>query len=237
MGPVTHGLVSWWVANARPLARRDRLLVFLAGVLPDLDGLPIVVSRELYFRWHHIACHNLGFGLVCFVLVAALAEKRLAAVGLACLSFHLHLAADYFGSGGWDGRYIHVWALPYLYPLVGGWEGATFVGPAWYWNAWQWPLASWINQLVSMVGVAGLIYTAVHLDRTWFEFVAPGFDLQFCATLRKWFGGKGAEGKIVADSGFIRRSLAVLCVVATWACVLAALHADGNRLVERGGGW
>lgn len=236
MGPVTHGLISWWVANARPMARRDRLLVFLAGVLPDIDGLPILFSRDLYFRWHHIACHNLCFGLICFGLIALLAEKRLLCVGLAFVSFHLHLAGDYFGSGGWDGRFLHVWPLPYLYPLVGGWDGDTFVGPAWYWNTWQWPLSSWINQLVSMIGLAGLIYTGVYLDRTWFEFVTPRFDEQFCATLRKWFGKKQAEEKMAGDSPLVRRSLAVLCVVATFACVLAALHADGSRYVDRGAG-
>lgn len=230
MGPVTHGLVSWWTANALPLSRRDRLLVFLVGIAPDLDGLPYIVSPELYFRWHHILCHNLFFGLGCFALTAIFAKQRWRSVGLACVAFHLHLACDYFGSGGWDGHYVYIWPLPYLYPLIGSGEADNFIGPAWYWNPWQWPLSSWINQAASIVVFAGFLYTGTRLDRTWFEFVTPGFDRQFCQTLRKWFGGQVAENDL-DGTRMVRRSLAVLCVVATFACVLAAMHANGSPFV------
>src|SRR5579883_1782633 len=46
MAPVTHALLSWWTANVATLRRRDRLAVFLAGVLPDLDGLGLLFSRR-----------------------------------------------------------------------------------------------------------------------------------------------------------------------------------------------
>jgi len=231
MSPAAHGLISWWVANVRPLSRRDRLLVFLTGMAPDLDGLSIVAGLDAYLRWHHVVCHNLLFGLVCFALTAVLAQERRACVLLGCLSFHLHLASDYFGSGGWDGRHVHVWVLPYLYPFVGGWDGPTFVGPAWYWNPRQWPLSSLINVALSLVGLAGMIYTGVRLNRTWFEFVVPRFDEGFCQALRHWFGGQQAETWSPREARWVRRSLVVLCVVATWACVFAALHATGERLV------
>ena len=40
MNPVTHLLVGWTVANASGLEkRRDRFLVSVAGIIPDLDGL------------------------------------------------------------------------------------------------------------------------------------------------------------------------------------------------------
>ena len=56
MHPVTHLLLSWTVAEAARLERKDRTLVTLAGVLPDLDGLGAVAeiatsdsARPLYW--------------------------------------------------------------------------------------------------------------------------------------------------------------------------------------------
>jgi len=42
MSPVTHFLTGWVLANTAQLDRRDRLLVTLSAVVPDLDGLSII---------------------------------------------------------------------------------------------------------------------------------------------------------------------------------------------------
>ena len=42
MSPITHFLASWNLAQLCRLSPRDRLLVTVAGVAPDLDGLGIV---------------------------------------------------------------------------------------------------------------------------------------------------------------------------------------------------
>ena len=42
MHPASHALLSWLVADAKPLPRRDRILIFAGGLLPDLDGLAIL---------------------------------------------------------------------------------------------------------------------------------------------------------------------------------------------------
>src|SRR2546421_7942338 len=50
MNPVTHFLAGWLLANAAPLECKERALVTLAGVIPDLDGLGIVaevLTKEL----------------------------------------------------------------------------------------------------------------------------------------------------------------------------------------------
>jgi len=39
MNPVSHLLISWVAANIPDLSSRDRALVTLAGVVPDIDGL------------------------------------------------------------------------------------------------------------------------------------------------------------------------------------------------------
>src|SRR5262245_15594245 len=116
MAPGTHALVSWWTANVLPLSRRDRFVVLLAGMLPDLDGLTLFVSEEAYLRYHHVVSHNLLGCLLWTALVAVLAKEKRKCAALAFLCWHLHLMCDYFGSGG-ENR--EIWVLPYLYPAVG----------------------------------------------------------------------------------------------------------------------
>jgi hypothetical protein len=220
MAPGTHALIGWWTANVLPLTRRDRFLVFLGGVLPDLDGLGLVFSQDAYFTYHHILCHNL---LGCFVWALVpllLARERLPGVTLTVLNWHLHLACDYFGSRGpWDNP---PWVLPYLYPFLGGWSHGEFVGPAWYWNPWQWPLNAWPNLVFTLIGLVGWVYVAVRLDRTWFEFVWRRFDVEVCRMLRRWFGGRVAEQWSAREGAVIRRGYIVLTVLALLACVVAA---------------
>src|SRR5438874_7266388 len=92
MAPGTHAFVSWWTANVIPLSRRDRLVVFLAGILPDLDGLTLLHSEEAYIRYHHVVSHNLLGCLLWTGFAALLAKQRARCAALACLCWHLHLA-------------------------------------------------------------------------------------------------------------------------------------------------
>jgi hypothetical protein len=223
MAPGTHALIGWWTANVLPLSRRDRFLVFLGGVLPDLDGLGLFVSREAYLTYHHVLGHNLIGCVVWAAVTAAAAQNRLRCAALAVLNWHLHLAADYFGSRGpWD---TPPWVLPYLYPFVGHYAGDEFVGPAWYYNPWQWPLNAWPNTAFTLAGLAGWVYVAVRLDRTWFEFVSPWFDREVCRMLRKWFGGTPTEQWSPAEGALIRRTYVAAAVASLLACVLAASRA------------
>lgn len=224
MAPGTHALISWWTANVFPLSRRDRLLVFLGGILPDLDGIGLLFSHRAYFEYHHIVLHNLLACTAWAMIAAVIAKQRLLVAALTAINWHLHLACDYFGSRGpWD---TPPWVLPYLYPFVGGWNNHEFVGPAWYWNPWQWPLDSWRNTLATLIGIVGWVYIAIRLDRTWFEFIWRRFDIELCKMLRKWFGGtvtadwSAREGKVIRFS-FAVGVLLVLsaCVVAGWAAV------------------
>ena len=70
MSPITHFLLGWTVASAAPsLNRRERAVVTIAGVIPDIDGLGIVAeiltrNSERPLNWwseYHHALHNIGF--------------------------------------------------------------------------------------------------------------------------------------------------------------------------------
>jgi hypothetical protein len=223
MAPGTHALIGWWTANVLPLSRRDRFLVFAGGVLPDLDGLGLLISSELYEKYHHILCHNLLGGLVWSTLSAIFARDRTRCFLLAMLNWHLHLACDYFGSRG--PMTDPPWVLPYLFPLVGHWSGNEFVGPPWYWNPWQWPLSSWPNLLVTAMAEVGWVYIAVRLDRTFIEFIWPRLDREICRALRKIFGGKPVENWEGTEARVVRSTYLVVTVAAFFACIVAASRA------------
>src|SRR4051794_187315 len=103
MSPMTHAFVGWWTANVVPLSRRDRGVVWLAAVLPDLDGLGLLFNDAAFETWHRILCHNLLGCVIWTGLAAGLGRARLSCATLAFLNWHLHLVCDYFGSAGPDG--------------------------------------------------------------------------------------------------------------------------------------
>jgi hypothetical protein len=139
---LTHIGLSWLVASVARTSRRDRWLVTLAGVLPDLDGAGIVWSHDAYLAAHRAVGHGLLFGvlLVAFALWRADARWRTAA--LTALSFHLHLVLDVVGTDGLPVRYF--WP-------VSDW--------AWSYGG-HWALASWPNALVMAATLLGVMLVA-----------------------------------------------------------------------------
>src|SRR3954447_3952095 len=102
--------------------RRDRALIALAGVAPDLDGIGIVpevltAHSQHPLRWfsdyHHVLGHNIGFALLA-TIAAYLICRSWKTTALAFLGFHLHLFFDLIGARGPDG---YQWPLPYLSPF------------------------------------------------------------------------------------------------------------------------
>src|SRR5258708_25544915 len=146
MSPVTHFLTGWVFATCAKLGPRDRAIVTLASVAPDLDGLGIIpelLTRNsahplLWFSLYHHALHTLAFGLVIAAVAFALAMQRWKTGLLALVSFHLHLFEDFMGSRGPDGDQ---WPIQYLKPF-----SST---PQLTWQG-QWQLNAWPNILLTV---------------------------------------------------------------------------------------
>ena len=110
MSPITHFLTGWIIANASDsLNTRERAMITVAGVAPDLDGLgivPEVLTRNTahpllwWSEYHHVLGHNVGFGLLLTTIAFLVAMRRWSTAGLVFLSFHLHLLCDLIGSRG-----------------------------------------------------------------------------------------------------------------------------------------
>src|SRR3954453_6299709 len=124
----------------RATERRDRALVTIACVIPDVDGfglIPQVLTANsahplMWFSLYHHSLHTLLFAVVVAALVFAFSQHKWLTALLAFASFHLHLLEDVLGSRGPDG---YQWPIPYLKPFSGfeiSWRG-------------QWALNAWPN--------------------------------------------------------------------------------------------
>ena len=186
MSPVTHFFIGWLTANTSRIERRERMLVTVAGIAPDADGLVVLgdflagqstQQLELWSRYHHILGHNIGFAVLLTALAALLARKRkILVAALAGISFHLHLLGDLLGSRGPDG---HQWPMPYLLPFSNAWQ--------WVWEG-QWVLNSWQNLLITVSVLGTSFYLAWKRGYSPLEMISVKADQGFIAALRKRFG-------------------------------------------------
>ena len=187
MNPVTHLLAGWAVASTAELTRRDRALVTIAGVIPDVDGVGMVAeiatrNSERPLLWwsdyHHVVGHNITFA-ACYPVVAfALGTKRWRTAALAFASFHLHLLGDLLGGRGPDGDQ---WPIPYLWPFS--------EHPQLTWGG-QWALNAWPNFVVTGILLAFMFYWAWKKGHSPLGIVSVRADMAFVETLRNRFPPK-----------------------------------------------
>jgi membrane-bound metal-dependent hydrolase YbcI (DUF457 family) len=185
MSPVTHFLTGWVISNCAKLNRKERAIVTLACVAPDLDGLGIVpelLTRNsshplLWFTFYNHALHTMVFALVIAALAFALAGRRWKAAALALVSFHVHLVQDLLGSRGPDG---YQWPIPYLSPFLPKVQ-LTWSG--------QWGLNAWPNVAITVVLLAITLWMAARRGFSPLEMISMKADVVFIRTLRQRFTG------------------------------------------------
>ncbi|HEX3624261.1 MAG TPA: metal-dependent hydrolase [Verrucomicrobiae bacterium] len=191
MSPITHFFMGWAVANSVPsLGKRDRAIVTLASVVPDLDGLGIIAekltqnsSHPLYWwsDYHHVLGHNLGFALVVTVLAAIIARQKLKTTPLAFFSFHLHLVADLVGARGPDGQQ---WPIPYLLPFSNKLQ-LTWAG--------QWALNAWPNVVITALLMLLALVLARRRGFSPLEMFSAKADAALVSALRSRFPIRAAK--------------------------------------------
>ncbi len=148
MNLIVHTELSWLAAQALP-RRRDRAIVTLAGVAPDLDALTLLGGTDFYGTYHHVISHGYVAALIVALCAAAAARERVKVALLALATFHLHLLCDLAGSGpGW--------------PLLYFWPTSRH---EWFWSG-QWDLASWQNGVIALVASFACLGMAFPLRRT-----------------------------------------------------------------------
>jgi hypothetical protein len=173
------------VANAAKLSNRDRAIVALAGVAPDIDGIGLAVEFATrgnadpvlwYSNYHHVLAHNVTFASLCYLLAFGLAQRRCVTGALAFLAVHVHLLGDLLGSGALDG---YPWPIPYLAPFSDAWQMV--------WSG-QWALSSWQNKLITVLLMTVALYLAWRRAFSPLSLIWPRGDRVFVKTLRARFG-------------------------------------------------
>ncbi|MBZ5629036.1 MAG: metal-dependent hydrolase [Acidobacteriia bacterium] len=180
MNPVTHFLSGWVPANITPFNRRDRALVALSCVVPDVDGLgaiPEVLTKHsahplTWLSDYHHMLHNVAFALLVSVAAFALATRRWKTALFALLAFHVHLLEDVAGSRGPAHDY---WAVPYLLP---------FSRVSWTWSG-QWALNSWQNITLTILLLMITFWLAWARGYSPLEMVSTKGDAAFVDALRQ----------------------------------------------------
>jgi inner membrane protein len=186
VSPSTHFIASWLVASATTDNARDRKLVTLAGVLPDLDGLGMVVdvgggwitgnyeAFNYYHRYHHYLTHGWPGALVICGILTLFARRKLRTALLCLLTFHLHLLCDLIGSRGPGPE--DFWPILYSRPL--------FRNPVWIWHG-QWPLYGWQNGVIFAVLFLLALWVSARKGVSFLEFFGRRVDSTFVKMLQK----------------------------------------------------
>ena len=185
MSPITRLLASWTVAAKTTDNPRDCRLVTLAGILPDADGLGLLIDlpnrllfhKETFFypQYHHWLLHGALGAFLISAAMACFARQRWRVALLALIVFHLHLFCDFVGSRGPSPN--DIWAIFYFGPFN--------TLPMWMWQG-QWRLDGWQNRVITIA----LLFWALWLASRRNDSVVGVFnrkaDKIFVSVLRKW---------------------------------------------------
>lgn len=190
MSPITHFLASWVVADTVLEDDRDKMLVAVAGVLPDVDSFGIVCDAisprvggpqtSLYADLHHFLFHGLAGVAVLSALVAWKGRDKLKVFVWAFIVAHLHLLCDFLGSRGVTDSPEDLWPIYYFGPFTRG-QGVFL------WQD-QWKLNGWQNVSFTIVLLLWVFYEAWRFDRSPFRPIWPRVHAEFVKTLRARFG-------------------------------------------------
>ncbi len=181
MSPITHLLASWIIASKTTDNLRDRRLVSLAGIAPDLDGLGLVADiikggdPYYYPTYHHWLGHGLAGALVCSAFLTCFARRKGRVFLLAMLMFHLHLLCDLAGSRGPEPK--DLWPIYYFGPFS--------YRSIWVWKH-QWGLDAWPNRIISVVLFVWALWIATKLGDSFVGVFNRKVDRIVVAVLQKW---------------------------------------------------
>ncbi len=140
--------MSWLSSNLIKINVRERRIITVSGIAPDIDGIGLLFdpvlkiagySLNIWGEYHH-SLHNLGFCLLVTMAAYLISTvNKFKVAGMAFIIFHLHLLCDLIGSRGPDG---YQWPISYLEPFSGV---ASFT-----WQ-YQWELNAWPNIVIGLM--------------------------------------------------------------------------------------
>ncbi len=175
-----HLFLSYLLPWRIHLARRDRIVVALAGLAPDVDApILLAMGRDAFVAHHHEWTHHLAGAALAAAAGAILGRRRAATAAFAAAAWCGHLLLDMLGAG--DRRP----GEPFAYPLPLLWP---FSGRPFDPFPFSWPLASWQNGAVMAAAILLMARLAVVEGRTVLEVFSLRLDAAVVKALRARFG-------------------------------------------------
>jgi inner membrane protein len=185
MSPETHLLTGWLIAAYATDNPRDCRVVTLASILPDADGLGVILDEinrfsghpqtHYYALYHHYLLHGIFGALVLTALLSTFARNRVRVALLCLIVFHLHLLCDFVGSRGPAPE--DLWPIFYFGPFD--------KDPMWLWKH-QWRLDGWQNRYFSVVLFVWALVLAERKGHSVVGVFNRRADAIFVAVLHKW---------------------------------------------------
>jgi len=153
-----HAGIGWLLAEIGKGDSAFRRSVFLAAILPDMDGITYFFGSASSLNQHHVWSHNLLFSLIVSALAAVYcARLRFRAFLFTQIVFYTHVLGDY---------YFTQWPISFFYPFS---DKMLFNGHA---------LALWdpVNTLLGYLGCFLIVILSITFKRTPLEVLSPTLD-------------------------------------------------------------
>ena len=139
-------------------------------MLPDFDGLGILIDVKYYHKFHHVIGHNFLVGVIlAAALVFISGGQRLKWFLIYFGIFHVHLVLDLLGSGPG-------WGLYYLWPF----------SMSYYESPYVWELQSWQNGVAMYFILIWVIVLYNKTSRTPLEVISVSMDQKFAAKIEAY---------------------------------------------------
>ncbi|MGR6873655.1 hypothetical protein ACU6U9_15395 [Pseudomonas sp. HK3] len=172
--------MSWLSSNLINGGVRERRIMTVSGIAPDIDGFGLLIdpvlkvfgySSNLWGEFHH-ALHNLGFCLLVTIAAYLSASvNKLKVAYMVFIIFNLHIFCDLIGSRGPDGYQS---PIAYFEPF----SGAVELG----WQ-YQWELNAWPNITVGLTLYLIVFLYAKRSRKSPFELVSKKANRAFFRVL------------------------------------------------------
>jgi inner membrane protein len=187
VNPITHFLAGWVGLEKFVPSMRDKGLIAVAGVLPDIDGLGIGVDvatralglppSDLYQQYHRMLAHGLPAALVFSVLLACFARRPRSVFAFALVAVHLHFLCDIVGSRGSTAS--DLWSIYYFAPVA--------LSPELFWSG-QWPLVGWQNTAITAILLFAVLLRSAVSGYSPVGLVSAKGDGVLSSVAQRWFG-------------------------------------------------
>jgi membrane-bound metal-dependent hydrolase YbcI (DUF457 family) len=122
--PIVHAFLPALAIRLFTKDVRYLLLAVIAGAMPDIDGVFLLVSTDLYYAFHHEILHPLIMG-VCFGLLAALLLRKffkmnfVKSLAVFVFAYWLHALTDVFFSDWYVRLFWPFFIEKSSFPLTG----------------------------------------------------------------------------------------------------------------------